>query len=63
VTEAACIVANLVRRYEILVPANLESKPKIEQEKELLESALNLTITPKNARVRLRKRVTKRGAY
>ncbi|KAF8348726.1 cytochrome P450 [Amanita rubescens] len=62
VTEAVCIVANLVRRYEILVPANLESKPKVEQEKELLECVLKLSVTPKNARVRLAKRVTKRGA-
>ncbi|KAF8348725.1 cytochrome P450 [Amanita rubescens] len=62
VTEAVCIVANLVRRYEILVPAYLESKPKVEQEKELLECTLKLSVTPKNARVRLAKRVTKRGA-
>ena len=57
-TEATCILANLIRRYEILLPAHLESKSRAEQEEELLAWVLNVSIAPKNARVRLRKRTT-----
>ncbi|KAF8730610.1 hypothetical protein AX14_005373 [Amanita brunnescens Koide BX004] len=59
VTEAACVLANLIRRYEILLPTYLESKPRVEQEKELLEWTPSVTILPTNTRVRLRKRIFK----
>ena len=59
VTEATCVLANLIRRYEILLPTYLESKPRVEQEKELLEWTPSVTILPTNTRVRLRKRIFK----
>ncbi len=59
ITEATCALANLIRRYEILLPTHLESKPRAEQEKEFSEWTPYVTIIPKNARVRLRRRTSK----
>ncbi|KAF8637853.1 hypothetical protein AX17_002479 [Amanita inopinata Kibby_2008] len=55
-TEAVCVLANLIRHYEILIPAELESKPREEQQKILLAWTVGVTATPVNAWVRLRKR-------
>ncbi|KAK2464803.1 hypothetical protein APHAL10511_003221 [Amanita phalloides] len=57
ITEATCILANLIRRYEVLLPTDLESKPRTEQEKDLFQWIPMMTITPQNTRMRLRKRV------
>jgi cytochrome P450 len=56
VTESVCILAHIVRRYEILVPEDLDSKTPAEQRKSLLQWTPGITITPRNARVRLRLR-------
>jgi hypothetical protein len=55
-TESVCILALLVRQYEILVPSDLESRSKAEQRDVLLEWTIGMTITPTNSRVRLRRR-------
>ncbi|KAK2464804.1 hypothetical protein APHAL10511_003222 [Amanita phalloides] len=59
VTEGTCILANLIRRYEVLLPADLELKTRAEQEKDLCRWIPLITITPQNARVRLKKRTPK----
>ncbi|KIM91676.1 hypothetical protein PILCRDRAFT_58279, partial [Piloderma croceum F 1598] len=55
-TESVCILALLVRQYEILVPSDLESRSKAEQRYVLLKWTTGVTITPTNSRVRLRRR-------
>ncbi|KIM77289.1 hypothetical protein PILCRDRAFT_621822 [Piloderma croceum F 1598] len=55
-TESVCILALLVRQYEILVPSDLELRSKAEQRDVLLKWTTGLTITPTNSRVRLRRR-------
>ncbi|PFH49568.1 hypothetical protein AMATHDRAFT_62875 [Amanita thiersii Skay4041] len=56
ITEGACVLANLVRRYEVLLPVELESKSREEQQRILLAWKPGVTIIPQNAWVRLRKR-------
>ncbi|PFH49572.1 hypothetical protein AMATHDRAFT_194702 [Amanita thiersii Skay4041] len=56
ITEGTCVLANLLRRYEVLLPVELESKPREEQERILLAWKPGVTIIPQNARVRLKKR-------
>ncbi|KIM74190.1 hypothetical protein PILCRDRAFT_828484 [Piloderma croceum F 1598] len=55
-TESVCILALLVRQYEILVPSDLELRSKAEQRDVLLKWTTGVTITPTNSRVRLRRR-------
>jgi len=54
-TEATCVVVNLVRDYEILVPSGLRSKPPSEQRK-ILDWKTWITTVPINAHVSLRRR-------
>ncbi|KAH7925420.1 cytochrome P450 [Leucogyrophana mollusca] len=56
-TESVCILANVVRRYEILVPDELVAKSAREQRDALLKWTTGITITPTNARVKFRRRV------
>ncbi|KDQ58514.1 hypothetical protein JAAARDRAFT_34328 [Jaapia argillacea MUCL 33604] len=55
-TESICILANLVRRYEILVPEDLLEKGLEERKRVLLSWVVGVTTTPTNARVRVRRR-------
>ncbi|KAH7887015.1 cytochrome P450 [Phlebopus sp. FC_14] len=56
-TESLLILANVVRRYEVLVPDDLASKTRKQQEEALLKWTTGVTLTPTNARVKLRRRV------
>ncbi|KAH7912385.1 cytochrome P450 [Hygrophoropsis aurantiaca] len=56
-TESVCILANVVRRYEILVPDDLATKSIQEQKDALLKWTTGVTITPTNARVKFRRRI------
>jgi hypothetical protein len=51
-----CVLALLIRRYEVLVPISLEGKTTKEKEKQMLAWTLALSITPTNARVCLKER-------
>ncbi|KAJ7247919.1 cytochrome P450, partial [Mycena haematopus] len=55
--ESVCLIASLVRNYEILVPQNLRGKPFEEQRKEMLRWWPGATMTPANCVVSLRRRV------
>ncbi|KAJ6564019.1 cytochrome P450 [Mycena capillaripes] len=55
-TESVCVLANLVRKFEILVPEELRSKSHAEQKKILLHWVPKLTLLPTDARVCLRSR-------
>ncbi|KAK0237992.1 cytochrome P450 [Armillaria nabsnona] len=55
-TEGLCLIANIVRNYEILVPYDLRDKCVEEQRKILLEWSPNITILPVGARVLFRRR-------
>ncbi|KAL0959590.1 hypothetical protein HGRIS_011299 [Hohenbuehelia grisea] len=57
VTESTCILASLVRRYEILVPDDVKHLSFEKQKDILLDTTPRVTLTPNNARVVLRKRV------
>ncbi|KAF8235020.1 cytochrome P450 [Tricholoma matsutake] len=57
ITEGVCILAHLTRRYEILVPDDLQMKPYGEQKQILLKWTPDFTAKPANARVRLRRRL------
>ncbi|KAJ7634646.1 cytochrome P450 [Roridomyces roridus] len=54
--EGVCILASLVRRYEIILPSHLVEKPFEEQRRLLLRWKPGLTIVPMDCRVRLRRR-------
>ncbi|KAK7038948.1 hypothetical protein VNI00_010340 [Paramarasmius palmivorus] len=54
-TEVLCIVANLVKEYDILPPADLRGK-SFEEQKSITEWKTWITTTPSNARVSLRRR-------
>ncbi|KLO09951.1 cytochrome P450 [Schizopora paradoxa] len=55
-TSAVCILARLVRRYEILVPENLAGvKDREELKRRLLKWTTGVTLTPTNAFARFRK--------
>ncbi|KAJ8693930.1 hypothetical protein PTI98_008872 [Pleurotus ostreatus] len=56
-TESACILASLVRKYEILVPGDLKSLSFEERKKVMLGCTTGITLTPTSARVELKKRV------
>jgi len=55
-TESVCMLANLVRNYELSVPDNLRALPFEEQKKALLAWLPGATLTPKNCFVRLQRR-------
>ncbi|KAK7439367.1 hypothetical protein VKT23_017591 [Stygiomarasmius scandens] len=55
-TESLCLIANLIRKFEILPPPDLQNKPFSEQ-KSIVDWKTWLTTTPCNARVSLRHRV------
>ncbi|KAK7045464.1 hypothetical protein VNI00_007717 [Paramarasmius palmivorus] len=55
-TESLCLVANLVRKFEILPPPDLQGRPLSEQ-KSITDWKTWLTTTPANARISLRRRV------
>ncbi|KAL0572021.1 hypothetical protein V5O48_009942 [Marasmius crinis-equi] len=55
-TESLCLVANLVRQFDILPPPDLRDKP-FEEQKSITDWKTWLTTTPSNARVSLRPRV------
>lgn len=57
VTESICILASLVRRYEIRIPDDLRSKSFEDQRRLMLHWFPMITNTPTNARVRLDLRV------
>ncbi|TFK34437.1 cytochrome P450 [Crucibulum laeve] len=56
ITESLCVLASLVRKYEIILPDDLQGKPLEEQKRSLLHWTPSVTITPTGARVRLRLR-------
>ncbi|KAJ7461743.1 cytochrome P450 [Mycena galericulata] len=56
-TETVCVLANLVRRYQISVPSPLADKPFEEQKKLMLRWRPGITATPTNCTVQLRRRV------
>jgi len=51
-----CVLALLIRRYEVLVPGSLEGKTVEEKERQMLTWIPGITITPTNARVRVKER-------
>jgi cytochrome P450 len=55
-TESLCILANIVRKYEILLPDELNSLPPKERKEKLLQWVPKMTITPQNAHVIFRRR-------
>ena len=55
-TENVCVLASIVRRYEILVPQHLLSLSHEEQKKEMLQWVALMTTTPSHPHVRLRRR-------
>ncbi|EGO03712.1 hypothetical protein SERLA73DRAFT_175316 [Serpula lacrymans var. lacrymans S7.3] len=55
-TESVCILASLVRRYEVLLPENMMHKPFDEQRETMLKWAPGVTLIPTNANIRLRRR-------
>ncbi|KAJ6582970.1 cytochrome P450 [Mycena vulgaris] len=56
-TENVCVLASLVRSYEIFVPDHLRAKPFEDQKRLLLKWKPGLTTTPTDCVVRLRRRV------
>ncbi|KAL0959591.1 hypothetical protein HGRIS_011300 [Hohenbuehelia grisea] len=54
--ESTCILASLVLKYQILIPDDLKSLPRLEQERILLDTTPQVTLTPNNARVQLKRR-------
>ncbi|KAK0203616.1 cytochrome P450 [Desarmillaria ectypa] len=55
-TEGLCLIANIVRNYEILVPHDLRDKGVEEQRRILLEWSPGITILPVGARALFRRR-------
>ncbi|KAJ7359620.1 cytochrome P450 [Mycena albidolilacea] len=56
VTESVCVLASLVRTYEISVPERLRAKPFEEQKRSLLSWVPGVTMTPTNCVVGLKRR-------
>ncbi|EKM76767.1 hypothetical protein AGABI1DRAFT_131058 [Agaricus bisporus var. burnettii JB137-S8] len=56
ITESVCIIASVVRRYEVLLPQDVLAMKLEEQERRLLDWKPGMTIIPANARVRFKKR-------
>lgn len=57
VIEGVCVLAHLTRRYEILLPKDLEAKSFEEQKRILLKWKPDPSAKPKDARVRFRRRL------
>ncbi|TFK46773.1 cytochrome P450 [Heliocybe sulcata] len=55
-TESVCILASLVRRYEVRLPVELEGLSRRQQKEEMLKWKTGVTTTPTNVRVRLIRR-------
>lgn len=55
-TESACLLATLVRTYEISVPDALRAAPFEEQRRTILSWKAGVTMTPTKCFVRLRRR-------
>jgi hypothetical protein len=55
-TESACILAQLVRKYEICVPEELKHLSFEEKKEIMLKWTPGITITPLNAKVMVRLR-------
>jgi cytochrome P450 len=55
-TESVCVLACLVRTYEISVPERLRAKPFEEQKRSLLGWVPGVTMTPTNCVVGLKRR-------
>ncbi|KAK0458736.1 cytochrome P450 [Desarmillaria tabescens] len=55
-TEGLCLIANIVRNFEILVPHDLRDKGMEEQRRILLEWSPGITILPVGARALFRRR-------
>ena len=55
-TESLCILAQIVRKYEICIPEGLKGKLFDEQKEIMLAWKLGITTTPTNAKVVLRRR-------
>ncbi|KAJ7359619.1 cytochrome P450, partial [Mycena albidolilacea] len=55
-TESVCVLASLVRTYEISVPEKLRAKPFEEQKRSLLSWVPGVTMTPTNCVVSLKRR-------
>jgi cytochrome P450 len=55
--QSLCVIANLIRRYEVLLLPFIEGKPEGVQREWMLRWTTGVTIRPINARVRLRARV------
>ena len=56
VTEGVCLLAHLVRQYEILVPKDLRAKSLKDQKNTLLAFKPWMTTLPLNAKVVLKRR-------
>ncbi|KAG6852722.1 hypothetical protein C0991_009566, partial [Blastosporella zonata] len=55
-TESACILAHVVRKYEVHIPDELKNKPWAEQKSIMLDWTPGITIRPNNAHVLFRRR-------
>ncbi|KAJ7778095.1 cytochrome P450 [Mycena metata] len=55
-TESVCVLASLVRTYEISVPADLQAAPFEEQKRIMLSWVPGITMTPRKSFVRLQRR-------
>ena len=55
-SETVCVLALLIRKWEILVPASLEGKTMEEKKSHMLRWIPGPTIIPANAGVRLKER-------
>jgi hypothetical protein len=51
-----CVLALLIRKYEVLVPVSLEGKSMEEKKNRMLAWVHELTTTPKDARVCVKER-------
>ena len=54
--ETVCVLALLIRRYEVLVPVSLEEKTMEEKKRQMLAWTPGLSMAPANARVRVKGR-------
>jgi len=55
-SETVCVLALLIRRWEVLVPVSLEGKTMEEKKSHMLRWIPGLTTIPANAGVRLKER-------
>ena len=55
-TEIVCVIANMVRRYEIHLPKDLEGMKREDQMERLLNWKTGVTATPISIRAKLKRR-------